>query len=92
MSTPTVTDYMHCGCPWLVHQPGCWMAEAESIALEAADAAKAYTPARHRTVAALTALAEAGYLREVDGPHEVEELLDLLIEAGLLRPAEDGGQ
>lgn len=90
MSAPPIADLMQCGCPWLVHRLGCWMAEAEAIADEAADAAKLYVPPQHRTVAALTALAEAGHLREIGGTGELIELLDRLVEAGLLGPAEEG--
>ncbi len=53
-----------CGCPLVQyqrdgHRPGCWLADAETIAVEA------YTAPEHadQLVAMLTALTEAGYLR-----------------------------
>lgn len=82
-----MADYIACGCPMAGHLPGCWLAEAEAIASEAADAAYTYDPPRHRTVAAIQALAEAGHLGEVPGDDDVLwGLLDHLTEVGLLGP------
>ncbi len=76
-----------CGCPLVQyqrdgHRPGCWLADAETIAVEA------YTAPEHadQLVAMLTALTEAGYLRRPDSEGELLSLLDALCEAELLGP------
>lgn len=76
-------DYRRAG-----HRPGCWMATAETIALEA------YTDPAHPDplAGALAALAQAGHLRVPDSEGELLTLLDALTEAELLGPAQTAAQ
>jgi hypothetical protein len=76
----TLRTYLLCGCPSNdndEHRPGCWLAAAETVALQA--------HAAHGSIEGLTlALTEAGYLRAPAGDKEVVWLLDALVEIGLL--------
>jgi hypothetical protein len=82
-------DQLVCGDPrGGDHRAGCDLGAAETIAAEAA--AKARETGQHQLLAALTALVEAGILRDVPDPDEPGYLfgtLDALFEGGLLGPA-----
>lgn len=82
-------DRMVCGCDRGGHESWCQLGGAETIAKDASERARAQ--GSHRLVAALTALAEAGLLHDIEGDDEDQELagvLDRLWDAELLGPRE----
>jgi hypothetical protein len=66
------------------HRSGCWMANAEAVAGEAITANNLRPQPGNPTVAMVTALAEAGYLRPVRDNLDVFGLLDYLADIELL--------
>ena len=76
-------DFLLCGCPSTPgHRDGCVLAEAETIAIEAAGQARANGD--HEMLTALTALADADLLLDVDTEETLLGVLDALYDAGLL--------
>jgi hypothetical protein len=91
-ATPEPVCWLVCGCQaGLDHESGCDLGPAETIAAEAA--ARARETGGHQLVAAITALVEAGILRDLPHPddeHYLLGVLDALWEGHLLGPA--GGE
>jgi hypothetical protein len=87
-----VTTILVCGCPDsdpAVHGPACDLGVAETIAVEAA--ARARETGGHQLVAAMTALVEAGILRDIPDPDDQDQLLgtlDALWQLFLIGPPE----
>jgi len=82
-------DRMVCGCDEGRHESWCQLGGAETIAREASERAR--VQGLHRLLAALTALAEAGLLHDIEGDDDAQELagvLDRLWDAELLGPRE----
>lgn len=90
-----MTTYLVCGCPAeeeadTGHLPGCWMADAETIAEEAIAANAQRAEPGNATVAVAQALAEAGYLSGIPVGQDLFGLLDYLAENNLLAAPSDG--